>query len=353
MTAVRLPGGVFGGARDVSDTVRHWQIWTLARALRGYLLGVVTLVAVAAVVVPVKTTWRISDIPILAALIGCGIVTIEATHGTKEAQGTVVRDLQTIWYLAIAITLPPACALLAPIPLTAYRLWRVRRGLVYRRVFSNATIAAAYGCASALFRLAPRSIAGPSPGSGSHVLTWTGLVVGCGAAAWLINNSLLFTAIRLAEGKASLRALFGTREAATSDLIELSLGVSLSLVVAINPVLMVLALPSAVLYRRYLLHSQLVAQVRIDETTGLLNASTWQREAEVEFVRAQRTRTPLAMARIDVDHFTAVSDTVGHAPSNRALRGIAGTLREDLRGYDLIGRYGCDEVAVLFPQTSG
>lgn len=353
MTAVRLPGGVFGGARDVTDTVRRWQIWTLARALRGYLLGVVALVAVAAVVVPVRTTWRISDIPIFAALIACGIVTIEATHGTKEAQGTVVRDLQTIWYLAIAITLPPACALLAPIPLTAYKLWRVRRGLVYRRVFSNATIAAAYGCASALFRLVPRGIAGPSPGSGSHVLTWTAIVVGCGAAAWLINNSLLLTAIRLAEGKTSLRNLFGTREAATSDLIELSLGVSLSLVVAINPVLMVLALPSAVLYRRYLLHSQLVAQVRIDQTTGLLNANTWQREAEVEFVRAQRTRTPMAIAKIDIDHFQAVSDTVGHPPSNRALRGIAGTLREDLRGYDLIGRYGCDQFAVLFPQTSG
>jgi diguanylate cyclase (GGDEF)-like protein len=352
MTAVRLPGGVLGGARDVTATVRHWQVWGLARPLRGYLLGVIVLVAAAAVAVPVRTTWRLSDIPVFAALVACGIVTIEATHGTKEAQGTVVRDLQTIWYLAIAITLPPAFSLFAPIPLTAYKLWRVRRGLVYRRVFSNATIAAAYCCASAAFRLAPRSIAGPSPGTGGHVLTWTGIVVGCGVLAWLINNSLLFTAIRIDDGRSRLRDLFGTREAATSDLIELSLGVSLALVVAINPVLMALALPSAVLYRRFLLHSQLVAQIRIDETTGLLNAATWQREAEVEYVRAQRTRTPLALARIDIDHFQAVSDTVGHAPSDRVLRGIAGTLREDLRGYDLIGRYGCDKFVVVFPQTS-
>jgi diguanylate cyclase (GGDEF)-like protein len=352
MTAVRLPGGVFGGARDVRDMVRHWQIWTLARSLRAYLVSVVVLVAAAVVVVPVRTTWRVSDIPIFAALLGCSVITIEATRATKEAYGTVVRDLQTIWYLAIAVTLPPACALLAPIPLAAYKIWRVRRGLIYRRVFSNATIAAAYGCASALFRLVPRSVAGPAPGGGTHVLTWTGVVVCCGAAAWLINNSLLFAAMRLSDGKARLRDSFGTREAATSDLIELSLGVSLSLVVAINPVLMVLALPSAVLYRRYLMHSQLVAQIRIDGTTGLLNAPAWQREAEVEFVRAQRTRTPLALARIDIDHFQSVSDTVGHTPSNRALRGIAGTLREDLRGYDLIGRYGSDEFVVVFPQTS-
>jgi diguanylate cyclase (GGDEF)-like protein len=352
MTAARLPGGVVGGARDVTASVRHWPIWTLARPLRGYLLAVITLAAVAFVVVAVRTTWRVSDIPILAALLTCGVVTIEATRGVKAPHGTVVRDLQTIWYLAIAITLPPACALLAPIPLTAYKLWRVRGGLVYRRVFSNATIAAAYGCASALFRLVPRNVAGPSPGGGAHVLAWTGVVAGCGAAAWLINNGLLFTAIRLADPRARLRDSFGTTQAATSDLIELSLGVSLTLVVAINPVLMALALPSAVLYRRFLLHSQLVAQIRIDEVTGLLNGPSWQREGEVEFARAQRTHTPLAIARIDIDHFRSVSDTVGRAPSDRTLRGIAGTLKEDLRGYDLIGRYGNDEFAVLFPQTS-
>lgn len=353
MTAIRLPGVVAGGARGALARIRHWQVWTLAEPLRSYLLCVTALTVAAIAIVASRTHWGASGVGSFAALLGCGIITIEATHSIKEAHGTVVRDLQTIWYLAIAITLPPGYVLLAPVPLAAYKLWRMRRGLVYRRVFSNATIALAYGCASGLFRLVPRSIAGPSPGGGTHVLTWSGIVVGCGAAAWLINNSLLFTAIRLADSRARLRDLFGTREAATSDLIELSLGVTLALVVAINPVLMALALPSAVLYRRFLLHSQLVAQIRIDEATGLLNARSWRREAEVEFARAQRTATPLAMARIDIDHFKAVSDTVGHAQSVRALRDIAGTLREDLRGYDLIGRYGCVEFAVLFPQTSG
>jgi hypothetical protein len=39
--------------------------------------------------------------------------------------GTVGRDLLTVWYLAIAVTLPPVYALAAPVPLCAYRLWRV------------------------------------------------------------------------------------------------------------------------------------------------------------------------------------------------------------------------------------
>jgi diguanylate cyclase (GGDEF)-like protein len=99
------------------------------------------------------------------------------------------------------------------------------------------------------------------------------------------------------------------------------------------------------------MHSQLVAQARIDAKTGLLNAGTWQHEAEVEFARAQRTGAPLAVAMVDIDHFKTVNDTVGHPAGDRVLRGIAGSLREDLRGYDLTGRFGGDEFAILFPHT--
>jgi diguanylate cyclase (GGDEF)-like protein len=197
----------------------------------------------------------------------------------------------------------------------------------------------------------PRSAAGLAPGSGAHVIAWTGVVAGCGALAWLINNALLLAAIKVSDRGARIRDLFANRAAATSDLIELTLAVSLSLVVAINPLLMALSLPSIALYRRYLMHSQLVAQSRIDAKTGLLNAGTWQHEAEVEFARAQRTGTALAVAMIDVDHFATVNDTVGHLAGDRVLRGIAGSLAGDLRSYDLTGRYGGDEFAILFPHT--
>jgi diguanylate cyclase (GGDEF)-like protein len=329
-----------------------WQVWRLKPPLREYIVGVTLLAVVAAVIGAARTrSLQPSQVGIFAALLGCGIIAIESTHGIREVQGTVRRDLQTVWYLAIAITLPPVCALVAPLPLAAYKLWRVRRGFVYRQVFSNATISIAYGCASVVFHALPRELAGASPGASSHILRWTGLVACCGVLAWLINNGLLLVAIKLAATGARLRDLFTNREAITSDLLELSLAVSLSLVVAMNPVLMVLALPSLVFYRRYLLHAQHAAHVRIDSKTGLLNAGTWQREAEVEFFRALHGGTPLAVAIVDIDHFKDMDQTAGHIVRDQLLRDIAGMLKDQLPGQDLIGRFGGEEFAILLPQT--
>jgi diguanylate cyclase (GGDEF)-like protein len=347
MPALRLSGIVADGARGV----RGWQVWTLPQPLRAYVLSITTFAFIVASLAAARTRWRLSDLVIFAGLLACGLIAIESTRTVREVQGTVGRDLQTVWYLAIAVTLPPACALLAPVPLTAYRLWRVRRAFVYRRVFSNATISLAYGCASLIFHSVPNSVAGARPGTSSHALTWAGVVAGCGAIAWVINNGLLIGAIRIGDPQARIRDMFGNREAITSDLIELSLAVSLSLVVAISALLMTLALPSVLLYRRYLMNSQLVAQARIDAKTGLLNAGTWQREAEVELLRALRGRTPLALAMVDIDHFRDVNDLAGQIVHDQLIRDIAGMLKDQLPSHDLIGRFGSEEFAILLPET--
>jgi diguanylate cyclase (GGDEF)-like protein len=352
MSALRLVGTVADGIRRSTRSVRCWQVWTLPRRLRAFILSITTFAFIVASLTAARTRWQLSDVVIFAGLLACGVIAIESTRNVREVQGTVGRDLQTVWYLAIAITLPPAYALLAPLPLTAYRLWRVRRAFVYRRVFSNATISLAYGGASFLFHSIPDSVAGHSPGTASHALTWTGIVAGCGALAWIINNGLILRAIKIADPQARVRDMFGNREAITSDLIELSLAVSLSLVVSVSSLLMTLALPSVILYRRYLMNSQLVAQARIDAKTGLLNAGTWQREAEVELLRALRARTPLALAMVDIDHFKDVNSMAGQIVQDQLIRDIAGMLRDQLPGQDLIGRFGNEEFAILLPQTS-
>ena len=112
------------------------------------------------------------------------------------------------------------------------------------------------------------------------------------------------------------------------------------------------AVPLVTLLQRSSRHKQLVNASRIDSKTGLLNPGTWEREAASEVARAIRTRTPLAVVLIDVDHFKQVNDTYGHVAGDTALRAIAQTFRTFLREYDLAGRFGGEEFVLLLPQTT-
>jgi diguanylate cyclase (GGDEF)-like protein len=351
VAALRPLNQVSDGLLRTVRNIRGWQVWTLPNPLRAYVLGIEAVDLCAVGVAVANTQVRGSDWLLGAALLACGIIAIESTRGVKEAHGEVVRDLQSVWFLAIAVALPPAFAFLAPFPLLVYKLLRVPRLVIYRRVLSNATLSLGYGCASVVFHAIPSSIAGTAPGAGMHALTWTASVAVCGLLGWIVNCGLLVIAIKISDPAARIRDLVGSRESITSDLLELSLAVSLTLVVRINPILMALALPSVILCKRSIMRSQLVSHARIDSKTGLLNAGTWQREAEAEFFRALRGNMPLALAMVNIDHFKDVNDMAGQLVRDQLIRDIAGMLKDQLPGHDLIGRFGSEEFAILLPQT--
>jgi len=351
MAALRPLNQVSSGLARAVRSIGRWQVWSIPLPVRLYVLGIDATAVCAVGVALAHTRTRGSDLLLGVALLACGIVAIESTRTVKEAHGEVVRDLQSVWLLAIAIALPPAFAFLAPFPLMAYKMLRVPRLVIYRRVFSNATLSLAYGSASVAFHAIPASVAGPYPGTSQHALTWTVCVAICGLLGWIINFGLLVVAIKLSDPASRIRDLIGSRESTTSDLLELSLAVSITLVVRINPVLMALALPSVVLCKRSIMRAQLVSHARIDSKTGLLNAGTWQREAEAEFFRALRANAPLALAMVNIDHFKDVNDMVGQLVRDQLIRDIAGMLKDQLPGHDLIGRFGTEEFAILLPQT--
>jgi len=248
----RSLAGVAGSVRGSGMAIRRWQVWALGAPLRAYVLAFPLAAAGVIGFAVAGAAWHAVDVAVFAGLVVSGAIAIEATRNVKEVHGSIRRDLQTVWYLAVALALPPVYALLAPVLLGAYKQFRVRRTFVYRRVFSSAVITLAYGCASVTFRAFPSSIAGSHPGSGTHILTWTAAAAACGILAWAINNVPLLGAIRLSDPETRLRPMIASRETITTDLVELSLAVTVGLLVSVNPVLMVLAIPSIVLHRRHL-----------------------------------------------------------------------------------------------------
>ena len=194
-------------------------------------------------------------------------------------------------------------------------------------------------------------MAGPTVGTGAHALTWTASVAACEIIGWLGHHFLLVSAVKLSDPSARVALLELNREALQADFAQIDLGIVITIVVAVNTVLAIFAVPTVLLARRFMMHAQLLAKSRIDTKTGLLNVATWESEAEAEIARAVRTRSPLSIALMDIDHFKAVNDTHGHLVGDKALRAVCDALREQLRSYDLAGRFGGEEFVILLPQT--
>jgi diguanylate cyclase (GGDEF)-like protein len=87
----------------------------------------------------------------------------------------------------------------------------------------------------------------------------------------------------------------------------------------------------------------------IDPKTGLLTITAWQVLARRELGRAQRQGYPVAMLMLDVDRFKAVNQRDGHLGGDAVLRDVGRVLAGELRGYDLVARFGGDEFVALLP----
>ncbi len=90
-------------------------------------------------------------------------------------------------------------------------------------------------------------------------------------------------------------------------------------------------------------------QATRDALTGLWNRGAILDLFDKELVRGEREGRPVGVLVADVDHFKRVNDTHGHAAGDAILRGLGSRLQTALRGYDLVGRYGGEELLVVLP----
>lgn len=95
--------------------------------------------------------------------------------------------------------------------------------------------------------------------------------------------------------------------------------------------------------------AELIRAATVDGLTNSLNRLTFEKRAEEMISLFLRRQEPVSCLLVDVDDFKKVNDEYGHMMGDTVLRNIAGTIRSQLRKYDLFGRYGGEEFAILLP----
>ncbi|MCU1656453.1 MAG: hypothetical protein JWO57_1109, partial [Pseudonocardiales bacterium] len=88
-----------------------------------------------------------------------------------------------------------------------------------------------------------------------------------------------------------------------------------------------------------------------DAKTGLLNAVAWEQLSQRELSRAERQGDTTAVLIIDLDRFKLINDDYGHLVGDIALKAVSQCLKNELRGYDMVGRFGGEEFVALLPSV--
>ena len=89
-----------------------------------------------------------------------------------------------------------------------------------------------------------------------------------------------------------------------------------------------------------------------DYLTKILNRRGLMKRIEEEMVRSAREGKPLSLAMVDMDLFKTINDIYGHLCGDEVLCRVAEVFSNNIRPYDILGRFAGDEFLFCFPSTA-
>lgn len=97
--------------------------------------------------------------------------------------------------------------------------------------------------------------------------------------------------------------------------------------------------------------NNLLHQAQHDALTNVLNHRAIVDVLNQLWSRSVRDKSPLAMLMLDIDYFKKINDSYGHQVGDYALKRFSKLVKNELRPYDSLGRYGGEEFTVCLPAT--
>lgn len=99
-----------------------------------------------------------------------------------------------------------------------------------------------------------------------------------------------------------------------------------------------------------------VSDLERDALTGFLTRRAFERDAAILWQRSSSVAGTggiacQSVAIIDIDEFKQVNDRYGHATGDTLIQRIAAEIRGQVRGTDLLGRFGGDEFVIILPDA--
>ncbi len=90
-----------------------------------------------------------------------------------------------------------------------------------------------------------------------------------------------------------------------------------------------------------------------DTLTQLANRRHFNQHIHEEWRRSIRSKQPLALILIDVDHFKLYNDNYGHTMGDECLKHVAAAMKETCtRSVDFVSRYGGEEYAIVISNSN-
>lgn len=186
----------------------------------------------------------------------------------------------------------------------------------------------------------------------------TGLFLGAAglvmfkSSSWAFPARILFAGALLFHGGFMLiRPLFVNTPSKDLLFSDLSFGVS-QLILMEQIVMSVLFTLGIVMIINERVTDELNIRADRDFLTNLLNRGAFIRQLKKSISFSQRSKMPISLMIIDVDHFKSINDQHGHSVGDLALIELAKAINRTIRIEDTAGRLGGEEFAIMLPNTS-